>query len=234
MRDLGGNVSSSVELGTSGAPRLAVRASIRDQVVTSLRSAILSGELMAGVTYSAPVLASRFGVSPTPVREAMLDLISEGLVFVVPNKGYRITETSAEELQELVAIRELLELPTVASIAETISPSQVLVLRRSATLLDEAIGSGDVSLTLERDRQFHRTVVGLSGNARLVEMLDRLWLQMHSGGPTSGRTAADWERASRDHAELLSAFESRDSQRARDIVSRHIRNAFQEHRDLQR
>lgn len=227
-------MSSSVEMGTPEAPRLAVRASIRDQVVTSLRSAILSGELSAGVTYSAPVLAARFGVSATPVREAMLDLISEGLVFVVPNKGYRITETSPQEFKELLAIREMLELPTIASIAETISAPQVLELRRSATLLDEAIGSGDLSVIMERDRQFHRTVVGLSGNARLVEMLDRLWLQMHTGGRTSTRAVVDWERSSRDHAELLSAFERHDAQGAREVVSRHIRNAFHDHSDRER
>lgn len=64
-----------------------------------LRAALVAGEMVPGVTYSAPVLAERFGVSATPVREAMLDLINEGMIVAVPNKGFRIVETTDQDLR---------------------------------------------------------------------------------------------------------------------------------------
>ncbi len=61
--------------------------SYRERVADALRAALIAGELRPGEVYSAPGLATRFGVSATPVREALLDLAKEGLVDVVPNKG---------------------------------------------------------------------------------------------------------------------------------------------------
>ena len=70
------------------------RRRLRDEVAAALRAALIAGELRPGEVYSAPVLAARFGVSATPVREAMLDLVREGLVDTMPNKGFRVTELS--------------------------------------------------------------------------------------------------------------------------------------------
>ncbi|HEX3648251.1 MAG TPA: GntR family transcriptional regulator, partial [Pseudonocardiaceae bacterium] len=66
-----------------GLPEVGPRASLREQVTEALRAALVSGALRAGVVYSAPGLAERFGVSATPVREAMLDLVQAGLVEAV-------------------------------------------------------------------------------------------------------------------------------------------------------
>jgi DNA-binding GntR family transcriptional regulator len=71
-------------------PRVLGHNSLREQVSHALRAALIAGELRPGVVYSAPVLAAGFGVSATPVREAMLDLAKEGLVEVVRNKGFRV------------------------------------------------------------------------------------------------------------------------------------------------
>ena len=65
--------------------------SLRESVTESLRAAIIAGTLKEGTLYSAPALAAAFGVSATPVREAMMDLTREGLVETVKNKGFRIT-----------------------------------------------------------------------------------------------------------------------------------------------
>ena len=86
--------------------------SYRERVADALRAALIAGELRAGGVYSAPALAARFGVSATPVREAMLDLAKEGLVDVVPNKGFRVTEVSEQQLDEYTHISSLIEMPT--------------------------------------------------------------------------------------------------------------------------
>ena len=71
-------------------PAVAGRQSLREQVGHALRAALVTGQLKPGEVYSAPGLAAQFGVSATPVREAMLDLAKEGLVEVARNKGFRV------------------------------------------------------------------------------------------------------------------------------------------------
>ena len=74
------------------------KVSIRERVGRALRAAIVSGEMEPGTVYSAPSLGARFGVSATPVREAMIDLVREGLVEIVPNKGFRVTAIDEADL----------------------------------------------------------------------------------------------------------------------------------------
>src|SRR5919112_1678896 len=100
-------------------PMVGERQSLREQVAHALRAALITGEMRSGVVYSAPVLAAQFGVSATPVREAMLDLAKEGLVEAVRNKGFRVTELSDRDLDELTEIRQLIEVPTVARLADS-------------------------------------------------------------------------------------------------------------------
>ena len=91
--------------------------SLREQVTRALEAAIVAGELEPGVIYSAPGLAERFGVSATPVREAMLDLVKEGFVEPLRNRGFRVIEISDEDLDNIAQIRLLIEVPTISQIA---------------------------------------------------------------------------------------------------------------------
>src|SRR5690242_15258839 len=110
-----------MESDRSGRPEIisALRAdSLREKVTRALEAALVAGEMKPGVIYSAPALAERFGVSATPVREAMLDLVREGMVEPVRNKGFRVTALSDRDLDELTELRTLIEAPTVTGLAE--------------------------------------------------------------------------------------------------------------------
>src|SRR4051795_2428322 len=96
--------------------RLAQRENLRDSVANALRAAVISGELKPGEVYSAPMLGARFGVSATPVREAMLDLVREGLVISLRNKGFRVTEVSADALDTLARMRLRLDPPPTLNV----------------------------------------------------------------------------------------------------------------------
>ncbi|MCB1281905.1 MAG: GntR family transcriptional regulator, partial [Salinibacterium sp.] len=92
-------------------------ASFRERIRESLAAAIVSGELAPGAMVTVPAMAAEFEVSATPVREAMLDLEQRGFVKSVANKGFRVTEVSRQDLQEIIEIRTLLEAPIMASLA---------------------------------------------------------------------------------------------------------------------
>lgn len=76
---------------------LDIRRNLRDEITQTLRAAVISGELRSGVVYSAPQLAAQFGVSATPVREAMLDLTKEALIEAVRYTGFRVTDPTGKD-----------------------------------------------------------------------------------------------------------------------------------------
>ncbi|MEV7419855.1 GntR family transcriptional regulator, partial [Streptomyces sp. NPDC089919] len=88
----------------SGSQKVA-RHSVRGQILDALRTALVDGELVPGEIYSGPALGERFGVSATPVREAMQQLAVEGAVECLPNRGFRVIERTARELAELAEVR---------------------------------------------------------------------------------------------------------------------------------
>jgi DNA-binding GntR family transcriptional regulator len=151
-----------------------IRLSVRDQVHKALRAAIVGGELAPGSVHSAPALAVRYGVSATPVREAMQLLEREGAVEVLPNRGFRIRARTARDLADLAEVRALLEVPVMLSLARTVPPSRWAGLRPLADATVVAAARGDRAAYAESDRRFHQALLELSGNAQLVAVADEL------------------------------------------------------------
>jgi DNA-binding GntR family transcriptional regulator len=143
--------------------------SFRDQAARAIRAAVVTGEIAGGKIYSVPSLAAQFGVSATPVREAMLDLVSEGLAEPVRNRGFRIKEASADDLDEIFELRILLEVPTLARLAGTLSSSDAERFEQIADEIEAAAEARDLVHFLDGDRSFHLGLLGLLGNRRLAE-----------------------------------------------------------------
>ncbi|MEY2634824.1 MAG: hypothetical protein RIS75_764, partial [Actinomycetota bacterium] len=118
--------------------------SMRQQIADALRASVIAGEMTVGTVYSVPALAEKFGVSITPVREAMLDLAKEGLVEAVRNKGFRVRELSATELDEITDIRLMLEPVAVASLTGKLSAQTISELTLLADNIVNTAAAGDV------------------------------------------------------------------------------------------
>ena len=202
--------------------RLDQRENLRDSVANALRAAVISGELEPGEVYSAPMLGARFGVSATPVREAMLDLVREGLVISLRNKGFRVTEVSEEDLDNLAALRQLIEPPTVRDVVPVIPAADFPKLRRLADAIVVAAEAGDLIAYIEADRVFHVTLLAYSGNQKLVDVVSDLRSQTRLLGLTplveSGRLVASAE----EHRELVELVEAGDGDGAEQLMRRHI------------
>ncbi|SCE21833.1 DNA-binding transcriptional regulator, GntR family [Streptomyces sp. DvalAA-14] len=198
----------------SGFPvrRMPERFSVRDQVLASLRAEIIGGELAPGSVHSAPALAARYGVSATPVREAMQLLAREDAVEVLPNRGFRIAERSVRELAELAAVRALLEVPVVLALARSVAPGRWEALRPLAAATVTAAALGDRAAYAESDRAFHRALLEFSGNLQLVSVADDLHrraqfpLAATSHGPHSPSRPAALLADATEHSVLLEAL----------------------------
>lgn len=199
------------------------RRSLREEITSILRGAVMAGDLVPGEVYSAPSLAERFGVSATPVREAMLDLAKEGLVEVVPNKGFRVVSLSAAELDALTDLRLLLEVPIVRRLAETgVPPAAIEALRPLAAAVEEAALRRDFIAHVTYDLDFHLGLLALAGNPRLVEIVRSL----RQGSRLYGLRALPDDpgayAAFHEHAELLDLVAARDADGAEALMRRHI------------
>ena len=196
--------------------------SLREKVIRALEAAIVAGELQPGVIYSAPALAERFGVSATPVREAMLDLINEGFVEPLRNRGFRVIELSDEDLDNIAQIRMLIEVPIMSQIAPRLSVAAFEKLTVAAEAIERAAADGDVLEYLDADRRFHVALISAIGNPRLTDLVDRLRRQARLFGlmdlAKSGRLMA----SARDHRKLLDMIRAGDTQAAENLMRAHI------------
>lgn len=198
------------------------RANLREQAGTLLRARILSGELEPDSVYSAITLASDLGVSPTPIREAMLDLASAGLVEILPNKGYRLTTPTDKDLDEIVELRLLLEVPTLAKVIEIASDADLARLDRPVAACISAASARDLTAFLLADREFHLELVAIAGNNRLVKLVASLRDQTRLLGLKRLADQGELGDAAEDHARILGAVKARDVTSAEDLMQRHL------------
>lgn len=201
------------------------RRSLRDEVRATLRAALITGRMKPGVLYSAPALAEMLGVSATPVREAMLDLVREDLVVAVRNKGFRVTEVSDQELDELVEARLLLEVPTMGAVAEGYQPSmdpEFDRLRAMARDLEAAAESNEISRYLLLDTEFHATFLGLHGNAEIVKVVRQLRGRNRLLGLEALARAGTLIATAQEHRQMVDLAVARDRAGLEELTRTHL------------
>ncbi|CAL9349887.1 GntR family transcriptional regulator [Streptomyces sp. enrichment culture] len=198
------------------------RERLRDQVAHALRAALISGELKPGEVYSAPGLAEDFGISATPVREAMLDLAREGLVEPVRNKGFRVTEVDERDLDQYSEIRMLIEVPMIGRITRSASREELEALRPVAEQIVAAAREHDLIGYLEADRRFHLSLLALGGNDRLVETVGELRKRSRLYGLTALDESDRLLPSAEEHLELLDLMLAGDADAAEECISRHL------------
>jgi DNA-binding GntR family transcriptional regulator len=199
------------------APRLVVR---------ELRTAILDGRLRPGQRIGQAAIASEFGVSRLPVREALRELQSEGLVTLVPNAGARVASLDADELEEVYWLRERLEPPLLAESLPRLSADVIAQLRQYIDEMETLAETRDSDRWEKADRQFHiLALAGATRRARVGRIIENLWdlsapyrLTFLREASTDLMTAVHME-----HRLLLKAIERGRTTEARLLLTTHIR-----------
>lgn len=204
-------------------PRLAEEQISRAREIADiLRTSILNGVLPPNSMQSVGDLSQALGVSRTPVREALIQLASRGLVKFERNRGVRILQTSDGDLRDIFEIRRFLEAPAVANAAIRASAQAIEELREILRQQDLAESSGDEAREWELDRQFHRRLLLESGNRRLADYLDQLRDAVLIRRATTVGMAQHIEGVGKDHFRILDAVVARDPELARQETLRHL------------
>ena len=215
-----------------GGPQVGEAA--RAHAYTALRRSILNGDFAPGQRLVEEELAATLGVTRQSLRAALLDLTTEGLVERIPNRGARVRVVSTEEAVQITECRMALEALCAAKAAERVTDDEAAQLRELAENLRRSVADGNPLKYSELNRELHRRVGAISGQAVAVGLLERLHAQLvrhqfqlalRPGRPevslpehlaiadaVAGRRPADAERAVRAH--LASVIEALQAERA--------------------
>lgn len=205
---------AGLNLGAPGA-----RTAHRD-VIDRLRRAILTGVLPPGARLVQAELAKTLRVSVTPVREALRDLINEGLVDFDAYRGATVHVPSLSELEDIYEIRILL---TPAVVRDAIARIGAADLGRARELSARMEGTVDPAEWVALNREFHHVLTAPAGRPHLQEVIGRMSdLSDLYVGVSIGTAAGPRHRGDTDHAELLTAYTARDVERAIAVSIKHI------------
>lgn len=151
---------------------------LTDAVHRELRAAILGGDLVAGQQLSVPELSRQLGVSRGSVREAVLQLVADGLAEERPRRGVVVATIGAVEVRHIHQIREVLEGQAARLCAERPPPGLVADLEAALVRQERAIAAEDGTGYADTDSRFHRLLAEACGNPMLANLIDRMHLQM--------------------------------------------------------
>ena len=166
-------------------------------------------------------LAQDFGVSRTPVREAMAQLEREGFVRSVPRRGIYVVRKTKVEVIEMITAWAALESMAARLITEHASAEQITGLRKMFATFENGAVRAHLDEYSEVNIEFHQSIIRLSGNSVLISLAENLFTHMRM---IRRKTIVEQDRADRsirDHMNIIEALESRDTVRAEELVRNH-------------
>jgi DNA-binding GntR family transcriptional regulator len=181
---------------------------------------VLQGNLKPGELLVENTLGRKYGVSRTPVREALRMLEQDGVLERV-NRGIRVRQTSAEEVLELYDVRGILEGIAARDAAERRTDIDLATLDRIFRTMEDAQEATPIDRAII-NRSFHRSIWGAAKNRTLSDLLERLAVHLRRYPATTYQRPGRWETAIDEHREILEAIRAKDADAARTLSETHM------------
>ena len=199
--------------------------SLRDQALRVIREGMVSGELAPGEIYSATALANQLGVSASPIREAMLTLVNQGLMEAVRNRGFRVVPLDDNDRREIYEMRTLLEIPATTALSGCQEIIEEYDTFRGITEeIVTAARGGDLISYLDADRRFHLGLLAYSNNERLVTAIDALRDNTRLYGLKSLSENGTLVASAEEHLPILDAIVADSPEKVRELMQDHLRH----------
>ncbi|MCC6887957.1 MAG: GntR family transcriptional regulator [Hyphomicrobiales bacterium] len=199
-------------------------ASFKNKAYAALKDVIVSMDVYhsrADIRLDERRLARDFGISRTPVREAMAQLEREGFVRAVPRRGIYVVRKSKTEVIELIAAWAALESMAARLITTSASDADIASLRHLFAKFENGKLQAHLDEYSEANIEFHQTIIRMSGNRVLIDLAENLFTHMRM---IRRKTIGEKDRADRsirDHMHIIEALEARDTVRAESLVRDH-------------
>lgn len=196
------------------------------RVTEELRKRIKTGRFAPGQRLIEAELTSMLDVSRGPLREAMARLAGDGLVLIEPNRGATVRALARDEVSSIAAIREVLEGLAARLAADHIdAPGQRATFRKAWTEMSAGPARTNAGDYVDANERFHSTIVRISGNAPLAQLLEQLRTPLFRFQFRSRITAVNLERGHEDHTAIAEAILDGDPDAAERAMRRHLRNS---------
>ena len=199
---------------------------LHEVVFNTLRKAILTGELDPGERLMEIHLANQFGVSRTPVREAIRMLEQEGLVTLRPARGAVVASISAESVKDVLEVRRALDVLCARLACRRISEDDLVALKNACDEFEKTASDtdADISAIAACDVAFHEIILAATGNRRLKQLVNNLSEQMYRYRYEYLKDSDIYGQLIREHRMIYEAIRSRDENAASEACGLHIDN----------
>lgn len=195
---------------------------LNQAVYDHVRDLVLGGVLAPGEQINEIALAATLGVSRTPLREAIGQLVADGLVEDRPYRGKFVRMFSAKQIAHLYEVRAVLEGHAVRLATPRLTAERMNRLRAILDETEAALAVGDLRWYAAADRTFHETLASYSENQTLIESLQRLASQVQIVRNVANHDPAVVQRTALERPAVLAALEARDGERAATLMQEHI------------
>jgi len=198
--------------------------SFKNKAYTALKSAIVAMDIYRSrddIRLDERKLAQNFGISRTPVREAMAQLESEGFVRSVPRRGIYVVRKTKREVIEMITVWAALESMAARLMTEVATQEEIAGLRKMFATFENGKVRARLDEYSDVNIEFHQTIIRLSRNAVLIDLAENLFTHMRM---IRRKTIGEKDRADRsirDHISIIEALEARATDRAEELVRDH-------------
>ena len=202
-------------------------APLATQVSERLREDLLTRSLLPGQQIVQEALAEQYGVSRVPLREALKELETEGLVTHEPHRGYFVTELNTAEMAEVYTIRALLEAEAIRRACQNLSDSDLARIEELRIAVEVSLATQDLESIASANRAFHFAIFDACELPRLVRLLRTLWDATDAYRSLYFEDASTHENMCQEHADHLGALMRRDPESAIETQRLHREGSVQ-------
>lgn len=201
-----------------------VRASLHDEVVQRVRDMISEGELVPGERVSERVLCGRFGISRTPLREALKVLASEGLLDLTPNRGATVASLTVADIEEVFPVMGALEALSGELACARVTDDDLAEIRALHFQMLLHHRRRELPEYFRLNQAIHEKIMAIAGNSALAAAHRGLAGRIRRARYMANMSRARWDKAVAEHAEILAALADRDGPRLARILKSHLAN----------
>ena len=195
--------------------------SLQGRIYGQIREDLINGKYVGGTFLVEQELCKQFGVSRTPVREALIRLSQDGYIEMIPNRGAFVPQITMKDIQELYDLRRVNDGLAAYLCSELATPALLEQMTASVGREAKLLAADDYVEASVEDLSFHSLYIRNCGSRALIQVIDLLEHQMARTSRLGADRDANLEASLGFHRQLIAAFEKRDAPLAREVMEAH-------------
>ena len=204
-----------------------VRPSLHIELLDRLRALIVDGTLLPGTKIPERELCERYGVSRTPMREALKVLAVDGLVWLEPNRGAWVSKITLEDLEEVFPVMGALEALSGELACARISDEEITAIRTTHNEMIAHYKARDLAQYFQSNQAIHEAILSAARNSELTTMYRSLAARVRRARYLANMTDERWAKAVEEHEQILDALAKRQGDALGQILRQHLASKFE-------